>query len=331
MKRALLLAPFGLALLLLWLARPTLAAAQTSPPPTPTPVVVIVPVGTTYTGRLATFSADIHVVGTVHGDVTSVSGSIVVSGTVTGDVVSYQGQVVLAEQARVDGHVLVLSNTTQQAQGAYVAGRVIGSVRPPESASTGEAINRAAAAELLPTRAAPLPDALWRGAVLVLLVLLVLLVALLALTLLHQRTTRSAQVLLRLPRYTLVLGLVSSLLLSGGLSLLVIALAFTLIGIPLALVLLSMVHLPLLVGLVVVARALALHLRGPRSGQVPLTLLFSVGLLLPSLVLGSLLAPLWGAVVLYLLASAGVGAVVLSRGGLLVPLAVRPMPRPRPS
>ncbi|NJL05141.1 MAG: polymer-forming cytoskeletal protein [Chloroflexaceae bacterium] len=323
MKRALLLAPFGLALLLLWLALPTSAAAQTSPPPMPTPVVVIVPVGTTYTGRLATFTADIYVVGTVHGDVTSVSGSIVVSGTVTGDVVSYQGQVVLAEQARIDGHVLVLSNTTQQAQGAYVAGRVIGTVRPPEPAPTGEGVSHAVAAELL-------PDTLWRGAVTVLLVLLVVLVALLALTLLHHRTARSAQVLLRLPRYTLVLGLVSSLLLSGGLSLLVIALAFTLIGIPLALVLLSVVHLPLLVGLVVGARALALHLRGTRGWQAPLTLLFSVGLLLPPLVLGSL-APLWGGVLLYLLASAGVGAVVLSRGGLLMPLAVRPIPRPRPS
>ncbi len=325
MKRALLLAPFGLALLLLWLAWPTPAAVQASLSPTLTPIGVVVPVGTTYTGQLATFTSDIYVMGTVHGDVTSISGSIIVSGTVTGDVVSYQGQVILAEQARVDGHVLVLSNTTQQAQGAYVAGRVIGSVRLPES--TGEGVNRDVAAELLPSRAVPVPDTLWRGAVLVLLVLLVLLVALLALTLLHHRTARSAQVLLRLPRYTLVLGLVSSLLLSGGLSLLVVALAFTLIGIPVALVLLSVVHLPLLVGLVVGARALALHLRGPRGGHAPLTLLFSVGLLLPPLVLGSL-APLWGVVLLYLLASAGVGAVVLSRGGLLMPLAVRPIPHP---
>ncbi len=327
MNPALLFAIFGLALL--WLCPPTPAVAQTSLPPTPSPDAVTVPLGTTYNGQLATFTADIYVMGTVHGDVTSVSGSIVVSGTVTGDVVSYQGQVVLAEQARVDGHVLVLGNTTQQAQGAYVAGRVISSVHPPEPASArGASGPDVAVAPVLP--AAPVLDTLWRGTVMLVLVVLVVLVALLALTLLPQRTARSAQVLLHLPGYTLVLGLVSSLLLIGGLSVLVIALAFTLIGIPLALVLLSVVHLPLLVGVVVGARALALYLRGARGGHALLTLLFSVGLLLPPLFLG-LVMPFWGGGLLYLLSSAGIGAVVLSRGGVLVPLGVRPISCPRPS
>jgi hypothetical protein len=36
-------------------------------------------------------------------------------------------------------------------------------------------------------------------------------------------------------------------------------------------------------------------------------------------VIGAALAPLWGMALFYLLASPGLGAVLLSRGGLLIP------------
>ncbi len=273
--------------------------------PLPDAAIIVIPAEMIHIGSVASIARDIRVVGTVQGDVTSISGDILVSGVVTGDVVSYRGQVVLAERARVDGHVLVLGSTASRARDARVTGQVIGTVQPFDASLPAQVI--------APSNSGSVSTYLLLAGT---LLAFLLMLALTAVTLLAPRTLRSGQVVLALPGYTTLLGLVSGLLLSGVLLLLGLVLALTLVGIPLAITLLLLLHLPLLYGLIIGAQALALRLTGKPA--VRLTLLFSMLLLLPPLAVGWYL-PLGGVALLYLLASGGIGALVLSRGGLLLP------------
>lgn len=276
-----------------------------SPPPTTQTTTIVIPTATTHSGRLTSIGHDLQIEGTVQGDVTTITGDILIRGVVTGDVVSYRGQVVISERARVDGHVLVLSSTASQARDARVAGQIIGATRP---------FDESLPAQLIATDSlAGTPAYLVLAGV---LLAFMLMLALPAVTLIQRRTLRSGQVLLALPGYALLLGLVSGGLLSGGGVLLVLLLALTLVGLPLALTFLTALFLPLLYGLIITAQALALRLS--RQPVALLTLLLALLLLLPVLVVGWY-APAPALLLFYLLASGGLGALVLSRGGVLLP------------
>lgn len=264
-------------------------------------------------GNIATVSRNIEVAGQVQGDVTSLTGTIHISGHVSGDVVSYGGGVVLENGARVDGSVLALSGGTQQ-QGAQVAGQVMSGATP----GSGVALSMLDVSE----RPLSAPTEWLRYALLMIgLVLLSITISVTSGLVWYRRTTGASAALLLVPWRALVVGLLTSLLLgvllllSGGL------LALSLLGLPLVLVLLLLAQLPYLYGLVIVAYSLSHKLMGtvPRETAVTAATLLVLALLVPVVLVG-IVSPLGAALLLYGTASAGIGAVLLSRGGALVAL-----------
>jgi cytoskeletal protein CcmA (bactofilin family) len=293
-------------LLLICLLLPRSAAAQTGDGP------LVVLAGQTYTGNLATATRAIRVDGVVTGDVTSWSGDIEIAGHVEGDVVSYSGKVIVQSGGRVGGHVMALGDGMLQLNsGAVVSGQAI---------RGGE--GSVALANLLdlfsPATATDDNGAI--GRVLFGMVLGVFLLAfcVLCVAFWPQRTAATSLTLRRLPGQSLALGLLSTLLLALALPPLVALLAATLIGMPVLVLVLILVQAPYMLGLATLARAAGLDPSRPTAGPERGTLL--AGAVLALLVTISVaLSPLWGLLLFYLLASPGLGAALLSRGGLFAP------------
>jgi hypothetical protein len=263
-------------------------------------------------GDLVTFQRDIEIDGHVEGDVTSWLGDITVRGQVGGDVVSYSGNITLAEGARVEGHVLLLSGDIEQQAGAQVAGQVIHEV--PVGGL---------AASVLDVSDRPLvTPAGWLGYALLstVLALLTLAVALAAALVWPRRTANIGAVLLLAPWRSLALGAVTLLLLAQLLLLLAGVLALSLVGLVLLPPLVLLLHLPASYGLAVLAHVLARR-PGHRPERVsrPAALVLTVGVMLLPVVLLGILSPPGGLLLFYLLASAGLGAALLSRGGVFAP------------
>jgi hypothetical protein len=146
-----------------------------------------------------------------------------------------------------------------------------------------------------------------------------------------RRTGAASITLRRAPGRALALGLLTTLLLALALPPLGALLAATLVGLPLIVLLLVVAHAPYIYGLATLARAAETLRRAPAApGPQPGAQAWP-GAGLNSAALGAAavlavltavvaaLAPLWGLALFYVLASPGLGAVVLSRGGLLVP------------
>jgi cytoskeletal protein CcmA (bactofilin family) len=309
-------------LVLLGVLLPAGAAAQEREAP------LVIPAGQTYAGDLATITRDIHVEGAVAGDVTSWSGAIVISGRVDGDVVSYSGRVTIQAGARIGGHVLASGGALQRDATATVAGQAI------RGESGGVAL-----ANLLdlfsPAGASGGAAAVGRTLFGAALGVFLLAFALLCIAFWPRRTAAASLALRQAPGRALALGLLTTLLLALALPPLAALLAATLVGLPLLLVLLALIQAPYIYGLATLARAVGAPLHPPapaparpqgekrisrRDGDSPsrATLLFAGGLAL-LVAAGAALAPLWGMALFYLLASPGLGAALLSRGGLLVP------------
>jgi len=100
-------------------------------------------------------------------------------------------------------------------------------------------------------------------------------------------------------------------------------LAATVIGLPLIVVLLALAHVPYFYGLAVLtqARGALSAQRGVASNQFAPTrgTVVTAALLALLIALCGALAPLWGLALFYILASPGLGAILLSRGGLFAP------------
>jgi hypothetical protein len=281
------------------------AAAQSADGP------LVIAAGETYSGNLATTTQAIRVEGVVRGDVTSWSGDIMILGRVDGDVVSYSGQVTIEGGGHVGGHVMALGGPLDAPPGDAVSGQKIrggeGSIAlanlfdliaPSSSGSDDTAVGR----------------------VLFGIVLGVFLLAfsLLCMAFWPQRTGATSLTLRRSPSQALLLGLLSTLLLALALPPLVALLAATLIGIPLIVLLLALVQVPYVLGLAALARAAGTQQSRATAGPERRTLLASAALAL-LVAIGAALAPLWGLALFYLLASPGLGAALLSRGGLFAP------------
>lgn len=283
---------------------PGVAAAQSDDRP------LVIPAGQTYIGNLATTTQAIQVAGVVSGDVTSWSGDILITGRVGGDVVSYSGQVTIENGAHVDGHVMALGGALDLAANAVDGQAIRGGEGSIALANLFDLI-------------APGGDVGDNAAVGHILFGMVLGVFLLAFCLLcmafwPQRTAATSLTLRRSPGLALLLGLLSTLLLALALPPLVALLAATLIGMPLIVVLLALAQVPYVLGLATLARAAGLKERRATAGPERMTLLVSAALAL-LVAIGAALAPLWGLALFYLLASPGLGAALLSRGGLFAP------------
>jgi len=305
---------------------PVGAAAQTAEQ------ALVVPAGQVYAGNLATLTRDIRVEGVVTGDVTSWSGSIVIAGEVRGDVVGYSGQVRLLPSARIDGHVLASGGALRLDAGAAVAGQTI--------RGEGGGVALANLLDLFAPSEAGGAAVVGRALFGAVLGVFLLAFTLLCIAFWPRRTFAASMMLRRSPGRALALGLLTTLLLALALPPLLALLAATLIGLPLIVVLLALAQALYIYGLATLAQAagaLAPRSTAPDSGrdeasQPRLGLAWArggagptgatlVAAIVPALLVAlvAALTPLWGLALLYLLASPGLGAAILSRGGLLAP------------
>ncbi|MCG8346953.1 MAG: hypothetical protein MI924_04150, partial [Chloroflexales bacterium] len=230
-----------------------------------------------------------------------------------GDVVSYGGAINLDDTAKVEGNVMALAGTVNQGASGVVAGELIqgGAIGGGAVAS----VNRVFI-ELQAGNGGRMSSlALSLGLALVTLALTLVSVAFWP-----HRTIGAGRTLLAMPGRALTMGLLTTLILAALMLLLTLVLAITLIGLPLVVIVLLLIQLPYIYGLAALAQALGSRLERSASPGVAIrsTALGIVALLLPIIIVSAFSLAL-GAVLFYVLASAGLGAVILSRGGAFAP------------
>ncbi len=294
--------------LALLLGAPKPAAAQTGDD------TLVIPTGTTAAGSVSTVERDIMVAGSVPGDVTSWSGDIRISGAVAGDVVSYAGRVQILNGGSVGGHVMALGGIDRES-GTAVGGQALG----------GPQGSRALASLLDvftpdPAQPGPSVEAFGRPLFGALLGLFLLIFTLLVSALWPRRTHHTTLTLRALPGRALIVGLLTTLLLAALAPLLGALLTATLIGLPLLALLLLVAQAPYLYGLAALTQALGQQPEAHGSGFRPAAA--AAALVIAALVgVVAALQPLAGLALLYLIATPGLGAAILSRGGMALPLA----------
>jgi cytoskeletal protein CcmA (bactofilin family) len=286
---------------------PTAAAQERNPP-------VIVPADTRHIGDLSTITQDIEVYGAVTGDVTSWSGAIVITGHVGGDVVSYAGTVQILEQGRVDGHVLSVDGELNN-QGA-IAGQMF----------TGLNNDGALASvfDLFAPPGAQTSASTELGRILFGALVGVFIVAfgILWIAIWPQRTMAAAITLRNSPGRSIALGLLSTLMVALLLPPLIALLTATLIGMPFIALLLVIAHIPYLYGFAASAHTLGHWQKATLSlGSHSFSRSTSIVMTGFAGLIGIVAtqAPLVGLALFYTLAAPGLGAVIISRGGLQVP------------
>ena len=289
----------------LMLAWPGSAAAQARD--------LTIEAGEVVRGDVTTVSQPIVVIGAVEGDVTSFSGAIEVAGRVSGDVVSYSGTITIREGGVVGGNILSLAGPVERAGSAQVAGQLLDDVLGSDATAAVSALFDPAS-----TGEADLSSAVAASA----LALVSLALGTLAAAIWPLRLRGVSRTLRVLPGRATLLGLLTIMLLGGALALLTTLLAISLVGLPLVPLLLLLAHVPCIYGLAALALSLAEGLRLRRG--LPITVAAGLGLLV---IVGLLMAlflfsPPLGLLFFYLLASAGLGAAILSRGGAFAPLSI---------
>jgi hypothetical protein len=273
---------------------------------------LVIATGQHVAGNVATIAQDIRVDGTVEGDVTSWNGAITIAGSVGGDVVSYGGNVTVMPTGQVAGHILASAGMLHQAPGAVVGGQKI-------SGGTGEAL--ASLLDLLnPAGSGNPDDALGHALFGVALTVLLTAFCLLYTAFWPGRVALAGDTLRRLPGRALTLGLLTTLALALVLLPLAGLLVASLVGVPLLLLALALTLALYVYGLVVLARVLSM--RGATLAASGWMVACTLALVLLIAVVVAL-APLWGLALFFLVASPGLGAVVLSRGGMAKPLVAR--------
>jgi hypothetical protein len=305
MKRYILL----MLLLGLWpLSIAGMARAQSDP--------LVIAAGQHVAGNVATIAQDIRVDGIVDGDVTSWNGAITIAGSVGGDVVSYGGAVTVLPTGQVGRHILASAGMLHQAPGAVVAGQKI-------SGGAGEAL--ASLLDLLNPADPNNPDDVF-GHTLFGMALAVLLTAfcLLYTAFWPGRVALAGDTLRYLPGRALTLGLLTTLALALALLPLAGLLVASVVGVPLLLLLLALALALYVYGMVVLARMLSAHGGISANGKPTSRRLVACTVALVLLIAVAVaLAPLWGLALFFLVASPGLGAVVLSRGGMAQPVVAR--------
>ena len=273
--------------------------------------VLLIAAGQHVAGNVATIAQDIRVDGTVDGDVTSWNGAITITGSVGGDVVSYGGAVAVMPTGQVAGHILASDGMLHQSPGAVVAGQKI--------SGGGEAL--ASLLDLLnPAGPGDPDDALGHTLFGVALAVLLTAFCLLYSAFWPGRVALAGDALRRLPGRTLTLGLLTTLALALALLPLAGLLVASVVGVPLLLALLALALALYVGGLVVLARMLSTGMATPTTSARMVACTLALVLLIAVAVA---LAPLWGLALFFLVASPGLGAVVLSRGGMAQPVIAR--------
>lgn len=298
-----------IALLLLGLCAPGIAVAQDTEQP------LVVPAGQHVAGSVATISRAILVEGTVDGDVTSWGGAITIAGGVGGDVVSYAGTVTIMPGGTVAGHVLASGGELQVAAGAAVTGQAI------RGAGGGDAL--ASLLDLFTPMSASGDSAI--GRVLFGAVLGVLLVAfcLLYIAFWPRRMLIASATLRQLATRAIGLGLLTTVALALALAPLAAMLISSVVGVPVLLILLALALAAYVYGLAVLAQSAGGRLSPPGRARALSDRTIVVAVLV-ALALASItvVQPLYGVALFFLLASPGLGAAILSRGGMALPVEI---------
>lgn len=303
MKRLLVL------LLMLIFSVPGAALAQDTQP------ALVIPAGQREPGSVATVSQAIVIEGAVDGDVTSWSGDITVQGSVGGDVVSYAGRVTIAPGGWVGGHVLASGGELRVGGEAAVAGQAIGSsggggalaslldlLMPRERTSAGATIGRAlfgVVGTVLLAAFCLLYIAFW-----------------------PRRIEIASATLQHFGARALALGLITTAAAALALPAVAALLISSVVGLPVLLVLLAGMLAAYIYGLAVLARWGAARMVS-QTGRMQLVgnATFLAVALFALAIAGLVVArPLAGVAAFCLLASPGLGAAVLSRGGMALPL-----------
>lgn len=280
--------------------------------------VLIIPAGQRYEGDLATVTQHIRIDGEVTGDVTSWSGNIVVTGSVGGDVVSYAGTVTIGGQARVQGHVMVLGENLQLEHGAAIGGQAF------QGGSSAGAL-ASLLGLLAPSPEAEMAPLLSRGLFGIALGVLLIGFSLLCIAFWPHRTANTGLTLQQLPTRALLLGFGTTIMLALLLVPVAAFLAASLIGLPLLLLGVLLLQLPYIYGLAAFAQMAGMRFRrqpGLLAEIGTSTALSALGVAM-LIALGGVISPPFGLLLFYILASPGLGAVILSRGGMLVPADAR--------
>ncbi|MDQ3928269.1 MAG: polymer-forming cytoskeletal protein [Chloroflexota bacterium] len=282
-------------------------------------------------GDVSVTNGNLKVYGEVLGKVTVVTGDADIEGTVRGDVVVTNGNLNLGRQSVVEGNVLTVVGKLNRDPGAVVKGKVDVAGLPFAPGSMA-AVARPGAAQA-PERMAVastfdrLVGLFGRGMVSLLMLLLGV-----ALTAVIPRRARiSSDTLETEPGPSIALGLITAFLLGPVVGVLTLVLAISIVGVVLIPVLVVLVALALLFGLVVVSTWLGGKVyetahQGPGNRHEPpilVEMLLGMAVVLASTLIPSVFMPAWTTFLmwflLYFAASIGLGAVILSRLGTLVP------------
>jgi len=280
----------------------------------------LVPPGEHALGDVATISQPIVVDGDVDGDVTSWSGDITVNGHVSGDVVSYTGHVHIAATASIGGSVMSIGGGIDRAAQAQVAHATIGNANENAALSSMMGV-------IVPAGGSTVSSSALAGRIIlgVMAGLFVLAFVLVGSAIWPNRTFAAALMLRATPQRALAVGGLSTVAIAAISLPLIGLLAASIVGLPLLLVLLVGVNAPYVYGLAAMARSLSMSLGdamrpAPMPHRGAIVALAGVAVLVAAV---CALNPLSGLLLFYVIASPGLGAVILSRAGLLIPAPIR--------
>lgn len=294
---------FAVMLWLAVLATPARAFAQE-------PAALVIAAGEQYHGHVATFDQPIVILGEVDGDVTSWAGSITVQGIVRGDVVSYTGTITLAPGAIVEGNVLSIAGGVNVAARAGLHGIVIG-VEPLAGSAVATALIGTLSGQTIVRRwLPPGTTGLLGGLISAMLCVAIALIW-------PRRTAGIGRALRAAPLRSAVVGLLSTLLALLALPLVVGLLTLSLAGLFLLLPLIILLHVPYAIGLTGVTRAIAATWPPGWALKPPLAAALGALVVLAPLVVIGIFAPALALALGYAVASWGLGAALISRGGAL--------------
>ncbi len=274
------------------------------------PAALVITAGEQYRGHVATFDQPIVILGEVDGDVTSWAGSITVQGIVRGDVVSYTGTITIAPGAIVEGNVLSIAGGVEIESRASLHGTVIG-VEPLTGSAAATALIGTLSGQTIVRRWLPPGTTGVLGALMS--AMLCVAIALIW----PRRTAGIGRALRAAPLRSAVVGLLSSILALSALPLVVGVLTLSLAGLILLLPLLILLHIPYAIGLTGVARAIAATWSPGWALKPPLAAALGAFIVLAPLVIIGIVAPALALALGYAVASWGLGAALISRGGAL--------------
>lgn len=248
--------------------------------------------------------------GRIHGGVTILGGSGSIDGEITGDLVVLGGKVELRSHAVIAGNLVTMGATVSQAEGAVIQGERIEGFQGQIPHLSLPSITPFPWSYARPTQGYPLSD--WfSGATRALVNALALMVlGMLLVSFVPKQTHLVGQTVVSSPWMTLGIGLLTML----ALPVVVVILVLICIGIPVAILLVLLAVAAGLFGWLAIAEEIGQRTLSDLKAQPTVLLQVVVGVGLLALLTS---VPCLGWLLWLCVASAGLGAVVLTRFGTL--------------